>query len=345
MSENVLTMKRPVRRRLRKVVQKAIDQDHGRRAHAILLLWESGGRVSWVADFLCAARSSIDRWRTLFEDYGEAGLRPLPRGRTDYKATTAVMAQLAELVDGTPQDYGYLRSRWSSELLARELRRQWKVEVHATTIRRWLSRLRYGWLRARPTLHLRDPRKAERMRAIEQVLAISSPGTEVFYADEVDIDLNPKIGAMWTRRGQQRAISTPGHNQKRYLAGALHARSGKVLWAEGPRKNTNLFLALLEHLRERYRRAERIVLILDNFRIHKSRLARAWLEHNPKFELRFQPTYHPWVNHIERLWKQLHDVVTRNHSHKTMEHLMHAVYTFLHVVQPFPGADYVDAKL
>ena len=152
MSENILTIKRPVRRRLRKVVQRASDQAHGRRAHAILLLWKSGGRVSWVAECLCAARSSIDRWRTLFEDYGEEGLRPLPRGRTDYKATTAVMAQLAELVDGTPQDYGYLRSRWSSELLARELRRQRKVEVHATTVRRWLSRLRYGWLRARPTL-------------------------------------------------------------------------------------------------------------------------------------------------------------------------------------------------
>lgn len=345
MSDSFLTIKRPVRRRLRKVVQKASSQEHGRRAHAILLLWENGGRVSMVAEQLCAARSSINRWRTLFEEFGEEGLVPRPRGRTDYKANPVVMEQLTELVDATPQDYGYLRSRWSSELLARELRRQRRVVVHATTIRRWLARLRYGWLRARPTLYLRDPRKAERMRAIEQLLATPSAGTEVFYADEVDIDLNPKIGAMWTRRGQQRAISTPGHNQKRYLAGALHARSGKVLWAEGPRKNTNLFLALLEHLRERYRRAQRIVLILDNFGIHKSHLARAWLAHNPKFELCFQPTYHPWVNHIERLWKQLHDVVTRNHSHNTMGQLMHAVYTFLRVVQPFPGADYVDAKL
>lgn len=345
MNENVLTMKRPVRRRLRKVVQKASAQNHGRRAHAILLLWESGGQVSWVAERLCAARSSINRWRALFEQYGEEGLSPLQRGRTDYKANPVVMEHLAELVDATPQDYGYLRSRWSSELLARELRRQRRVEVHATTVRRWLARLRYGWLRARPTLHIRDPQKTERMRAIEQILTTPAPGTEVFYADEVDIDLNPKIGAMWTRRGQQGAISTPGYNQKRYLAGALHARSGKVLWAEGPRKNTNLFLALLEHLRTRYRRARCIVLILDNFRIHKSRLARAWLAHNPKFELRFQPTYHPWVNHIERLWKQLHDVVTRNHTHKTLRQLMHAVYTFLRVVQPFPGTDYVDAML
>ena len=345
MNESVLTLSRPVRRRLRKVVQKSTDKEHGRRAHAVLLLWESGGHVSWVAEFLYAARSSVNRWRALFEQYGEDGLRSQQRGRTDYKATTAVMECLSRLVDATPQDYGYLRSRWSSELLARELQRQLKLQAHATTVRRWLARLRYGWLRARPTLHIRDPRKTERMRAINRVLTTPTRGTEVFYADEVDIDLNPKLGAMWTRRGQQCAISTPGKNQKRYLAGALHARSGKVLWSEGTSKNTDLFLTLLELLRARYRSAQRIVLIVDNFVIHKSRLAGAWLRHNPKFQLLFQPTYHPWVNHIERLWKQLHDVVTRNHTHKTMHQLMRAVMIFLCVVQPFPGTDYVDAKL
>jgi transposase len=345
MNVSVLTLTRAVRRRLRKVVQKPIDVDHGRRAHAILLLWESGGHVTWVAETLCAARSSVNRWRSLFEEYGEDGLVPQRRGRSDYKATDDVLERLLVLVEETPQSYGYVRSRWSSELLAIELARQLKVRVHATTVRRWLARLSYGWRRARPTLHIRDPRKTERMRAIDQVLATHNRGTEVFYADEVDVDLNPKIGAMWTRRGRQRTIPTPGKNQKCYLAGALHARSGKVLWCEGPSKNTDLFLALLDTLRSHYRSAKRIVLIVDNYRIHKSHLARAWLAHNPKFELLFQPAYHPWVNHIERLWKQLHDVVTRNHTHTTMSRLMHAVRTFLHAAQPFPGNDYADTKL
>ena len=45
------------------------------------------------------------------------------------------------------------------------------------------------------------------------------------------------------------------------------------------------------------------------------------------------------------LWKQLHDVVTRNHIYKTMNQLVSAVKTFLRVVQPFPGTGYVDTKL
>lgn len=345
MCHSVLSIPRWERHRLKKMVQKPRDKDEGRRALAILLLCESGGHVSRVAETLRAARSSVNRWRGLYEQYGEAGLRSRAHGRRDYKADEAVLTCLSGLVSSSPQTYGYLRSRWSSELLVRELARQCGVRVHAKTIRRWLSRLDYRYRRARPTLHIRDPKKTERMRAIHRALGQTEPGTEVFFVDEADVDLNPRIGPMWARRGQQPTIPTPGKNVKRYLAGALHARTGRVLWTEGPSKNTDLFLSLLERLRARYRAARRVVVILDNYGIHKSQVARAWMAHNPRFTLLFQPTYHPWVNDIEKLWKQMHDTVTRNHTHRSITTLMNAVRVFLRNVQPFPGADYADARL
>ena len=138
-------------------------------------------------------------------------------------------------------------------------------------------RLEYRYRRARPTLHRRDPRKAQRLQAIEAVLAEEDPYTEVFFADEVDVDLNPQIGSAWMRRGEQTAVPTPGQNEKHYIAGALHAHTGRLVWVEHPRKNSVLFVKLLEQLRSHYRRANRIVLILDNYRIHKSQLVeRCW---------------------------------------------------------------------
>ena len=58
-------------------------------------------------------------------------------------------------------------------------------------------------------------------------------------------------------------------------------------------------------------------MVLDNYGIHKSRIARAWATHHPRIQLLFQPTYHPWVNVIERLWKAMHDTITRNHRYTT----------------------------
>ena len=328
MEHSVTEIGRAVRRRLERVVQKSRDKDYARRALAILQLWETGGNVAEAAHRVRAVRSSVYRWQSLFETYGEEGLCPQPRGRSDWKASDEVLEQLEAIVEEDPRELGYLRSRWSSELLALELARRSGLEVHATTVRRWLARLGFGYRRARPTLHRRDPRKAQRMKAIEVALADDDPYTEVFYGDEVDIDLNPRIGSAWMRRGEQTAVPTPGQNHKHYVAGALHAHTGRVVWVEHPAKNSVLFVKLLEQLRSQYRRANKIVLILDNYRIHKSELVEQWLSANPKFQLLFQPVYHPWVNVIERLWKALHDTVTRNHRCRSMFELCQHVDAF-----------------
>lgn len=337
MTYSVTEIRRGIRRRLQRVVQKSQDKDYARRALAILRLYELQGCVTAAAASVCASRSSVQEWRSLYETYGEDGLVPQRKGRTDWKASDEALSVLSQLLESTPNEHGYLRSRWSSELLALVLHKQIGLEVHATTVRRWLKRLRYGWRRARPTLCIRDPRKVQRLQAIAAALADTTPGTEVFYADEADINLNPKIGHGWMPRGQQTAVPTPGKNRKTYLAGVLHARTGRVVTVEGERKNSLLFIHLLYQLKRTYRAARRIILILDNYKVHSSALTQRWLARNPKFQLCFQPAYHPWVNHIERLWKQLHDTVTRNHRHPTLPALMTAVRRFLHVCQPFPG--------
>jgi transposase len=259
--------------------------------------------------------------------------------------TSEVRDTLATLLSASPAKYGYLRSRWSSELLAIEIDKRLGIPIHASTVRRLLPVLGFRYRRARPFLFRRDPRKAERMRAIQDALAIQDSRVGVFYVDEADVNLNPKIGSGWRKVGVQEQVPTPGQNQKRYLAGALHAHTGKVVWVESERKTSQLFIALLVAMRRTYRRLRRIILILDNVNTHSSRQTNAFLARNPKFELVFQPTYHPWVNRIERLWKAMHDAVTRNHRYRTMDELMEAARHFMTVVQPFPGAKHGAAMM
>jgi transposase len=178
----------------------------------------------------------------------------------------------------------------------------------------------------------------QRSRAYARESQMGETGAAaVFYVDEADIDLNPRIGFIWSPKRQQVAIPTPGTNQKRYLAGALHAQTGQVVCVEAERKNSALFIELLTALWRRYRGQREILLILDNYGAHKSRLTQMWLAAHQQFRLLFQPVYHPWVNRIERLWKTLHDTITRNHRYSTINQLMKGVRRFLHVVQPFPG--------
>ncbi|MGH8533484.1 MAG: transposase [Gammaproteobacteria bacterium] len=125
---------------------------------------------------------------------------------------------------------------------------------------------------------------------------------------------------------------------------ACPKRSG-VLGGKPSAKTPGLFIALLERLWQRYRGKREILLILDNYCAHKSQATHAWLAAHQKFRLLFQPTYHPWVNRIKRLWKTLHDTITRNHRYPTISQLMNGVHRFLHVVQPFPGNQHALAQV
>ena len=150
------------------------------------------------------------------------------------------------------------------------------------------------------------------------------------YEDEVDIHLNPKIGLDWMVRGQQKEVETPGQNQKRYLAGAMNAVTHELVWVEGTQKNSDLFIALLAKLAQVYVQAKVIHVILDNYRIHHSRITHMVVASaGGKIVLHFLPPYCPNENKIERLWQDLHAAVTRNHRCGSMDALMQNVRRFL----------------
>ena len=82
--------------------------------------------------------------------------------------------------------------------------------------------VRFGDVQARPP----------KIPPIARALNDDDPRSEVFYVDEADVDLNPRIGAAWMPCGYQEAVPTPGQNQKRYIAGVLHAHTGRATWVE-----------------------------------------------------------------------------------------------------------------
>lgn len=84
------------------------------------------------------------------------------------------------------------------------------------------------------------------MAAIHKALDECSAEHPVFYEDEVDIHLHPKIGADWQLRGQQKRVVTQGQNEKYYLAGALHSEQVKsVMWVETVKVQGHLSAGLL----------------------------------------------------------------------------------------------------
>ena len=238
------------------------------RAH-ILLLLAGGHPWATVAAVLFCSVSTISRWKARFEAEGVDAVFGHLRGRR--RSGVHIWATLAVrwVLTLSPADFRFARSRWSCEAVA--LREDYRVRVGRETVRRWLREADLVWRRPRPTIRPKDPDREAKLRTLRALLRSLPAGETAVFMDEVDVNLDPKVGCMWMLRGEQAAVETPGTNEKRYLAGSTHWRTGRVFLTEGkPREGWSAapFLRHLDDLRRAFCRFKVIHFICDNAGTH-----------------------------------------------------------------------------
>jgi transposase len=254
------------------------------------------------------------------------------------RATATLLVGWALVIVGwlktlSPRDFGYCRSRWCCGTLALVLYDVHRVKVSVETVRRCLHAHEIVWRRPRPVLGPTDEQRAWKLRKIRQLLRDLPPDEAAVFQDEVDLNLNPDIGCMWMKRGEQAEVVTPGTNVKRYLSGSMSWRSGELIVTEGTRRNAELFIRHSDNLRRRFRHYRKVHVICDNARFHTregSRLVRAYLaEYGDRIVLHYLPAYSPQDNPIERVWWHLHEQITRNHRCGSIDELVQLTMVWL----------------
>jgi transposase len=310
----------------------------------VLLLCAAGRTPTEIAAVLFCSRSSVYRvvrayraGRLGWADEGADG--PRFPGRLSV-LTPALTRSLLAVLKATPRACGWCRTRWSCATVALELQIRRGLVVSAETVRRWLHELGWEWKRAKLVAKDDDPQRVEKLARIRYAFEQLRVGAAMFFADELDISLLPKVGYQWMPKGEQVEVLTPGTNEKRYLAGALDITTGTTQHCVWYRKTTGLFLDLLATLDREYpaREFARLWVVVDNSKIHYAGEVAKWLAAHPRFQLLYLPTYCPRANPIERAFGDVHDKCTRNHTRKRMWHLVQDVQRHLAVNGPWPYA-------
>jgi putative transposase len=296
-----------------------------RRVHVVLLR-EKG--LSWqqIKEVLFCSFDLISQTLKAFAQGRVPGI--LEQQAPQRSKPAWVMKILRWVTQHTPRDFGYFRSRWSCETLAHLLAFETGLRLSGETIRRGLHRLGLVWRRPRPVVGPVDPEHAGKFQRIQQLLQSLPPNEVAVFQDEVDLNLNPKIGSMWMKKGQQAEVVTPGNNRKCHVAGSLIWGTGTLLVSRPCwRRNTGQFLAHLDDLRYRLRGYRKIHVICDNAKFHDSKAVKEYLqEWSHRIEIHFLPKYAPQTNPIERVWWHLHETITRNHKCQSLEELIDQAY-------------------
>lgn len=297
--------------------------------YQVILHWAKWQSVRGTAAALHCSVSTVVKCRRRYREAGLAGLDDRRADNGQDRVTPDYELTLLRAVDGSPQDYGHRRPTWTQELLAQILAKETGIRVSVSTVCRVLHR--HGARRGMPKPIVGCPWPARsrkrRLSLIRRLIETLPKNEAAVYEDELDVHLNPKIGPDWMLPGKQKRVMTPGKNEKEYVAGAMDAKTDEVIWTTAKKKNSDVFVQLLEKLNDRYADRRRIHVILDNYVIHRSRRTRsALVQFGGWIVFHFLPPYCPDDNRIERcVWRELHANVTRNHNCETMAELMDEV--------------------
>jgi putative transposase len=320
----------PEERKVLLQVYRSGDARLARRAHALLLL-DNGYSYRRVRECLFASNDLVADCVRRFRKGGIYDVLESDRQPALPADDSWLPAVQDWLRNATPQDFGYFRQRWTCAMLAEVLAWEKGIRLSPETVRRRLHRAGFVWRRPRPVLGPKDPEFAQKIRGVSKLMARIPDDETIVFQDEVDINLNPKIGSCWMPRGEQAQVVTPGTNEKRHLAGSLHWRTGTLLLSEpGNHRNAELFVLHLDDLRRRLRGYRRIHVICDNARFHDCQAVRDYLElWGDRIVLHFLPKYAPETNPIERVWWHLHETITRNHRCRSIGELLDNVYAWV----------------
>lgn len=185
------------------------------------------------------------------------------------------------------------------------------------SVGRILRRLGVRYKRGRLYLHSPDPAYDAKLAAVTaaQALARAHPGAVVLlYQDEFTYYRRPSVGRGWAPRGADapRAAAGLGTNKKRRVAACLEATSGRVFAWQRHRFDRKTLARFYAAVAAAYPDAEAIFLAQDNWPVHFHPDVLAALP--PRIALLPLPTYAPWTNPVEDLWRLLNGEVLHHHA-------------------------------
>lgn len=293
------------------------------------IVWLShlGKSVNEITDLLDISPETVREWLRRYEERGLDGLRDEERPGRPLLATPLYVSTLLAWVPRSPEKAGYPVQGWTAWLLRDHLEGATGIRISDERVRQLL--VEHGFRHSRPKLWLwsPDPDYKKKVARIRKMLEEVPDNTVVLFEDETEVHLNPRIQACW-QRGQQK-VPAAGRDAKLHLFGAVNFDALRVHRRLCKRQRSVEFLGLLRQLLRVYPR-KNVILVLDNYAIHRSRRVGEFLESEEgrRVALVFLPTYSPNLNIIEPFWKFVKARTVSNRFHGSIERLRKAVNRF-----------------
>jgi len=282
------------------------------RERAVRML-QRGVTHAAVAEAIGINVRTVAKWSARFQVSGWQGLAERWRGRRPGEQMALSEVQQAELIvvlkGKNPDQLQLPGVLWDRAAVRALIRKLFGIELTRQTVGVYLRK--WGFSGKKPERRWAEQDPARVKAWLEQEYPriktrARREGALLLFGDEMGVRAGQTAGKTYSPRGQRAIVKLTG---KRFSANVISAvgADGTLVFDifEGTCDELR-FMDFLDKLLAHFPERNKIFLILDNAKFHKTEAVALWLEDHPRLELFFLPPYAPELNPDELLNQDVH---------------------------------------
>ena len=286
---------------------QTLAQLHERRKQ-VVRLYRQGIRVMQIVPLTGLSYPTVRAAIDLFEAGGWNAIKPSQRGRVtgEGRVLSAVQEETIQrmIIDNSPEQLKMDFSLWSRAAVGHLIHQEFGIQLQVRSIGKYLTR--WGFTPQKPIRRAYEQSPAAvqawldgEYPAIEQ--RARAEGAEIHWGDETALVNTDVRGRSFAPAGKTPVAMAIGGTRQKLSMIATVTNQGKTRWmiideAFDADKLIEFLQALIQDA------GKKVFLILDNLRVHHSKLVKAWVaERQEQIELFYLPSYSPQLNPEERL--------------------------------------------
>ena len=321
---------------------QTLEQLYERRKQ-VVRLHKKGIKVMQIVEMTGLSYPTVRAAIDLFDAGGWSGIRPARRGRA--RGDGRVLSQVQEatiqrlIIDHRPEQLKMDFHLWSRAAVSQLIEQEFGIKLQVRSIGKYLTR--WGFTPQKPIkrAYEQSPTAVQawlegEYPGIEQ--RARSEGAEIHWGDETALVNTDVRGRSFAPAGKTPVAMAVGGTRQKLSMIATVTNQGKTRWMI----IDEAFDAdkLIEFLQSLIKDAgKKVFLILDNLRVHHSKLVKAWVAQRlDQIELFYLPSYSPQLNPEERLNADLKQEIGKRVPIKTKVSLRAAANDHMAMLEQNP---------
>lgn len=300
---------------------------------------EQGKRKKDVASMFGVNVNTITNWVKKYTKEGKRGLEDNKRGVKSEDKKLLSTRQEKEIqtmiTDVMPDQLKLAYALWTRKAVKELVKREYDIDLAINTMGDYLRKWGFSPQKPKKKAYEQCSKKVQAWLDTEYPAiherAVKEKA-EIQWGDETGVRNQSTHGRSYAPKGK---TPVKKHQAKRFSVNMISTVTNqglvRFLIYTGKMNGERLIQFLEQLIKES---SKKIFLILDNLRVHHSKVVREWVEkHIEQIELFFLPSYSPEKNPDEYLNCDLKYGLSDKPAPKTQEHLIHQVSSHMQMLK------------